>query len=249
MKKLVAALACRNKGSRLYGKPLQNLDISGQITVLDNIVSCLDSIDVIDALVLGIAHGVENDVFVDYATKNGLSYIRGDEVDVLGRLIQCGEVGAATDVFRTTSESPFLFFDVVNQCWEQHVKHNNDATFLDDIVDGCGFEIISLDALKKSHRDGEDRHRSELCSLFIRDHKSDFIIEYVQPPKELVRTDLRLTVDYPEDLVVCRAIYDKFKHHAPNMPLLEVVKYLDSKPDLVKLIAPYCEDGYSTMYL
>ena len=27
MRKLVAALACRNKGSRLYGKPLQNLDI------------------------------------------------------------------------------------------------------------------------------------------------------------------------------------------------------------------------------
>ena len=26
-KKLVAALACRNQGTRLYGKPIQNLDI------------------------------------------------------------------------------------------------------------------------------------------------------------------------------------------------------------------------------
>ncbi len=27
MRKLVACLACRNEGTRLYGKPLQNLDV------------------------------------------------------------------------------------------------------------------------------------------------------------------------------------------------------------------------------
>ena len=35
-KKLVAVLACRNNGSRLYAKPLQKLDKN--ITVLDNIL-------------------------------------------------------------------------------------------------------------------------------------------------------------------------------------------------------------------
>ena len=36
-RKLVAAIACRNQGSRLYGKPIQNLDIkngSRMITLL-----------------------------------------------------------------------------------------------------------------------------------------------------------------------------------------------------------------------
>ena len=37
-RKLVAALACRNQGSRLYGKPLQNLDIEKGIRIIDNIV-------------------------------------------------------------------------------------------------------------------------------------------------------------------------------------------------------------------
>ena len=35
-KKLVAALACRNQGTRLYGKPIQNLDIENGITIIDN---------------------------------------------------------------------------------------------------------------------------------------------------------------------------------------------------------------------
>ena len=166
MRKLVAAIACRNKGSRMYGKPLQNLNITNEITILDNIIGCLKSIKIIDSIVLGISEGIENDTYVDYAIKNQLKYIRGDEVDVLGRLVQCGEYENSTDIFRITSESPFCFFDMINQSWAHHVEYNNDATLLDEIIDGCGFEIISLEALQKSHRDGNDKHRSELCTLF-----------------------------------------------------------------------------------
>ena len=38
-RKLVAALACRNQGTRLYGKPLQNLDIDKGITILDYMIN------------------------------------------------------------------------------------------------------------------------------------------------------------------------------------------------------------------
>jgi len=85
MKKLVVALACRNKGSRLYGKPLQNLDIEKDVCILDNIIGCLKNIQTIDDIVLGIAEGVENDVFVEYANKHNIRYIRGDKEDVLSR--------------------------------------------------------------------------------------------------------------------------------------------------------------------
>ena len=40
-RKLVAALACRNQGSRLYGKPLQNLDVENGIRIIDNIIQVL----------------------------------------------------------------------------------------------------------------------------------------------------------------------------------------------------------------
>jgi len=248
-RKLIVALACRNTGSRLYGKPLQNLDIDKGISILDNIISCLKQIEVIDDFVLGIAEGVENVVFVEFANDNKIGYIRGDEDDVLSRLIQCGDFGSATDIFRSTSESPFLYFDLIEQAWEKHIQNNNDATFLDDIIDGCGFEILSLDALKKSHQDGEEKHRSEFCTLYIRENKDKFRIEYITPPEQLKRKDIRLTVDYPEDLIVCRAVYENFKSFAPNIPLLDAVNYLDNNSHLLKLTSPFCEEGYSTMYL
>jgi spore coat polysaccharide biosynthesis protein SpsF len=249
MRKLVAALACRNKGSRLYGKPLQNLDIDRGISILDNIVACLKKIPTIDSIVLGVADGVENDEFVEYAQANNIGCIRGDEEDVLERLIYCGDFNGATDIFRSTSESPFLYFDLIDEAWAQHINNKNDATFLDNIIDGCGFEILSLDALKRSHNEGEDRHRSELCTLYIRENKDQFKLDYIEPPEKLARKDIRLTVDYPEDLIVCRAVYEKFKNSAPKIPLLDAVDFLDDNIQLLKLTSPFCEEGYNTMYL
>lgn len=248
-KKLVAALACRNQGTRLYGKPVQNLDIENGTRIIDNVISCLQSIACIDEVVLGISAGLENTIFVDIANEKNLKYIIGDEDDVLSRLIDCGICSNATDIFRVTSESPFLFFDPVEDLWSAHAKNNLDATFYDHIVDGSGFEILSLKALQKSHVMGEDKHRSELCTLYIRENISEFKVEKPKPLQELVRKDLRLTVDNPEDLVVCRKLFTEFKHLAPRIPVLALVKYLDSNKELKRLTYPLTESGYATMYL
>ena len=129
-RKLIAALAVRNQGSRLYGKPLQNLDVESGTTVLANILACLRSVECIDEIVLGIANGLENDTFVEYAKANNIGFIRGDEDDVLERIIRCGDSKGATDIFRLTSESPFPCFDLIDDAWKQHIDNNNDATFI-----------------------------------------------------------------------------------------------------------------------
>jgi spore coat polysaccharide biosynthesis protein SpsF len=173
----------------------------------------------------------------------------GDEKDVLSRLIKCGQHAGATDIFRVTSESPFVYHNLVKDAWNRHLDNGSDATFLDDIIDGCGFEILNLSALQTSHAKGEDKHRSELCTLYIRENKDVFKVDYITPPVVLKRKDLRLTVDYPEDLILCRAVYEAFKHQLPRVELTEVVEFLDRNPDLKRLTAPFCEAGYSTMYL
>lgn len=249
MRKLVAAIACRCEGSRLYGKPLQNLDIESGYTILDNIVECLRLAECIEDIALGISEGPSNSQFHQFGSREKLKTVTGDEEDVLSRLIRCGEIAEATDIFRVTSESPFPCFDLIDTAWQAHQAEEADATFLDHVIDGCNFEIVRLSALIKSHDAGNDRHRSELCTLYIRENKSDFNISYVDPPRYLKRKDLRLTVDYPEDLVVARAVYEEFKCRAPEIPLDKVVAFLDSKPDLLRLIQPFCEAGYETMYV
>lgn len=248
-RRLVAAIACRNQGSRLYGKPLQNLDVEKGVRILDNIIDCLQGIECIDEVVLGISEGVENEIFESVANGKGLRFVVGDQIDVLSRLVRCGQLTQATDIFRVTSESPYLYFEPVEDLWHQHCEGSADATFLDNIVDGCGFEIVSQTALEQSHVHGSDKHRSELCTLFLRENLDTYKVDIVEPPVGLVRRDLRLTVDNPEDLVVCRIIYEAFKDLAPRIPVTEIVKFLDMNPNLIELLAPFTEMGYSTMYV
>jgi spore coat polysaccharide biosynthesis protein SpsF len=248
-RRLVAAIACRNQGSRLYGKPIQNLDVEKGIRIIDNIIDCLRTIDFIDEIVLGISEGVENEVFKTIAEEKGLRYVVGDQVDVLSRLVKCGQLAGATDVFRVTSESPFLYFEPVEALWQRHQAEQADATFMDDVIDGCGFEILSLKALEESHTKGDKKHRSELCTLYIRENQQHFRIIKANPPDALIRKDLRLTVDNPEDLAVCRIVYGVFKDSAPRIPVPEIVRFLDANPRLIELIAPFTEAGYATMYL
>lgn len=243
-RRLVVALACRINGSRLYGKPLQLLDIEGRVSVLEHMITMLQSESAIAEVVLGVAPGTANEVFHEVAQARGLRSIRGDERDVLGRLILCAEAGGATDVFRVTSESPFTYVEAIADAWHRHVHHGNDVTVTDGLPDGCNFEIFTLEALQRSHVRGTDRHRSELCSLYIREHREEFRVEIVPVPAALQRPMLRLTIDYPEDLILCRAVYAALRAEAPRLPLSRIIPWLDSRPDLTALTAPFASPSW-----
>lgn len=243
-RRLVVALACRINGSRLYGKPLQLLDIAGRVSVLDHMITMLTSEPAIAEVVLGVADAGVNEVFHDVAAARGIRSIRGDERDVLGRLIQCADAGQATDVFRVTSESPFTYMEAVADAWQRHVQHGNDVTVTDGLPDGANFEIFTREALERSHANGDARHRSELCSLYIREHRDQFQVEIVPTPASLQRPLLRLTIDYPEDLIVCRAVYDALRETAPRLPLARIIQVLDQRPDLSALVAPFASPSW-----
>ena len=240
MRKLVATLACRNDGSRLYGKPLQNLDIENRVTILDHIIDLIRTLKEINEIVLGISEGSANQYYIDYAKEKGVKYIIGSQKDVLERLIQCVEHVNGTDAFRITTESPFFYFEKVEEAWNKHITCNNDLTSFSGVPDGCHFELISLETLKKQHDLGNERHRSEFCTLYLRENIEAFKIEVLDIPQKVMRyKDMRLTVDYPEDLILCRCVYKHLKDYAPKIPLDKIIDFLDSRPDLQALVAPY----------
>jgi len=240
VRRLVAALACRVQGSRLYGKPLQNLDIEKGVTILDHMINLIKTLPEISDAVLGISEGVVNLPFIDVAKKHQIQYIIGDEKDVLKRLIDCGRKAEATDIFRVTTESPYFYYELLPIAWKYHVEYNNDVTTLDGVPEGSHFEIYSMKSLEISHRLGDTKHRSEFCSLYIREHFRDFKIQVLPIPAELERLkDLRLTVDYPEDLVVCRRVYAALRQKAPRFALNEIILFLDQHPEVKSLVSSY----------
>lgn len=240
-RKLVAALACRANGSRLYGKPLQNLEPGYKI--IDHILQNIQKNEEIEEIVLGISEGVENAVFKEIAKKYNISFIEGNEKDVLKRLVDCGQSAQATDIFRITTECPFIAWEYFHQAWKNHLTHTNDITVTDYLPEGMNFEIYKLSVLEESHEKGQDDERSEFCSLYARRHKDRFKIGIIKPEKKLQRTDLRVTVDYPEDLILACAIYKELKEFGPLIPIEKIYNFLDTNPQLNSLVKPYVDES------
>lgn len=247
-KKLVAVLACRNSGQRLYAKPLQNLDIKKKIKIIDQIIFSLKTIKKIKQIILAISDEKENVVYERIAKEHKIRFIYGDKINVLGRLIKGAKKTNATDVFRVTTESPFIYLDNINSAIDNHYKKNADASLCWNMIDGTGFEIIKTKTLILSHKLGSKKHRSELCTLYIRENIKKFKVLKIYPPKKLVRKDLRLTVDYPEDLIICRKIYNSFKKDAPKFKISKIVKFLDNNKFFKNLVSKYTKLGYKNMY-
>jgi spore coat polysaccharide biosynthesis protein SpsF len=240
-RKLVAALACRSGGTRLYGKPLQNISMDEKLTILDYMIDGMKACGAIDEIVLGIAEGNENLVYQEIAKRHGVSFIVGSEKDVLYRLVQCGLAGRATDVFRVTSECPFVAWEYVSAAWDSHVTQSNDVTVTDYMAEGLNFEIYSMASLIESHEKGSSGERSEFCSLYVRNNMEQFQVEIIKPEEQDCRIDQRLTVDYPEDLILCRFVYEQLKKYAPHIPVSAIVKLLDDHPEVAAIVKPFID--------
>ncbi len=231
--KIIATLACRINSSRLYGKPLQ---ILSSYSVLEYMVNRLKERSEISDIVLAISEAKGNEAFIEYAQRNGIKYVIGDDKDVLGRLIKACDLVNGDTVYRVTTESPLTYLEGLPYAVESHFKSDADYTVYAKLPDGVTFELIKLAALKKSHVSGENRHRSELCTLYINENKDKFLMNILEIDPGLQRPDYRLTIDYPEDLILLRKIFKHFGGDDKAIPYKQVIEFLDNNPDLRDIV-------------
>ena len=235
-RKLVAVIACRNNSSRLYAKPLQYLDVKSHISILDFIISGLKKNRYISEIILVISNNKDNLVYKTIARNKNIEYLFGSDKDVLKRLILGAKKNFATDVFRITSESHFVSLDQIAKYWKKHKDEKNDLTIYSNNVDGMGFEIFTKKALMKSHKLGKTRHRSELCDLYIRENIQNFKVSYNLD--KLTKIKFRLTVDNPEDLILCKKIFKNVIKSYPNFTTKKILNFLENKNNIgyIKLV-------------
>lgn len=236
-RKLVAVMACRADSTRLYAKPLQNL-VAGK-TVLDQKLDTLLSLgNVVADSIIAISEGTENLCYIDVAKRRKIRYLFGSKSDILSRIVNGGLYAGATDVLRLTSENPFIWWEKLPEAWDVHLQEDNDLTVTDGCPLGSYFEIIRLDALLTAY-ERANAYQREACTQYFRDYPDQFKIRVLTPSKDRFRLDVRLTIDNPEDLVVCRQIYEHFQDQTPLIPLSEIVRLWDERPLFKQLLDPY----------
>jgi spore coat polysaccharide biosynthesis protein SpsF len=230
-------LPCRANSTRLFAKPLQ--PVAPGVSILEYLVRSLLGFSCVAKVSLAIAKGTGDGAFVELAKRLGISYHLGSETDVLGRVIECAHAARASDVLRKTSEDPFFDYSALEPAWATHVADGNDVTALDDVPEGTAFELFTLAALERCHRLSSAEDREHIAN-YARFHQDEFRIEILGPANPACRRlELRLTVDNPEDLILCRAVMAELGSRHARIPLCETVRFLDRNPQLTALVRPF----------
>ena len=236
MSKVVGVVSARMRSSRCPGKAIAPL--AGK-PLLEHLLNRLLSVDELDEVVLATSESPENQVLVELGERVGVGVFAGDEEDVLGRYVEAADRWQADAVVRVTGDNPLTDLSLVRNLVDLHRRQDADYTYVpgDALLMGILPEVISRRALTVSHHDGEDRHRSELVNLYIKENPERFRIVTAELPEQLYRPAYRLTVDEPEDLELMGAIFDKLYRPGEVLETAEAIRLLDEEPPLVAINA------------
>ena len=232
----VIVVSARMASSRCPGKALAPL--AGR-PLLEVLLDRMAGVRGVDGVVLATSVKAENDPLVEAARRAGFEAFRGDEDDVLRRHVDCARALGADHVVRVTGDNPLTDVETIELLVERHRREGADYTYVpgDALLMGILSEVISRPALERSWERGKPRHRSELMTLYIKEHPAEFKVVTADLPAGLYRPEYRLTVDEPEDVRLMQEIFARLAAPGRRVTTREAIALLDREPDLARINA------------
>jgi spore coat polysaccharide biosynthesis protein SpsF len=234
--RVIGIVSARMASSRYPGKAM--VPLAGR-PLIEVLLERIASVPDLDSVALATSSNPENLPLVDLARRLGIPAYQGDENDVLRRHVECGLHMRADHIVRVTGDNPLTDLETIERLVALHLESGADYTYVpgDALLMGILPEVISRVALERSWKRGEARHRSELVTLYIKEHPTEFKIKTAELPPELYRPEYRLTVDHAEDVALMQALFARLAAPGKIVSTREAIALLDSEPALARMNA------------
>lgn len=235
MGKVVASIEARMNSSRYPGKVLA--DIAGQPT-LTRLVQRLRRCRTLDGIVVATTAGAADDPVAIWAAGEGVPCFRGSEEDVLGRVVEAHAMMDSEVVVELTGDCPLTDPAVVDLAVDTFLANACDVVTttrkrsFPPGIDAQVFRAADLAAVAAATDDPVER---EHVSLYFYEHPERYRILHLMAPQPW-RGDVRLLLDYPEDMALMREIWRGLEPvFGDAFTIVEVLDLMQRQPALAKL--------------
>ncbi|MCG9900356.1 MAG: hypothetical protein MH132_10175 [Hydrotalea sp.] len=150
---------------------------------------------------------------VQIAEDLGIEVFRGDENDVLKRYYETAKRYNINNIIRVCGDDPLIDPECIYSLINEHKANSVDyinASHRNGWIYGTTAELISFDCLKYAHKKAFSEIEREHVNPFIRNYRNFSKVLISPKDKRLIRPDIYLTVDFPEDFEVIRQIIEYF---------------------------------------
>ena len=229
-------VSARMASARYPGKAL--VPLAGQ-PLLQVLLERMRAARGVEGVALATSRGADHDPLAELAGRLGVFAFRGDEDDVLRRHVECAQALGAQHVVRVTADNPLTDLETLEDLVRLHQARGADYTYVpgEALLMGILPEVIATSALERSWQRGDARHRSELVTLYIKEHPQEFVIATGELPAGRLRPQYRLTVDEPEDVALMQALFARLAAPGKLVSTAEAIALLDRQPELAALNA------------
>jgi spore coat polysaccharide biosynthesis protein SpsF len=212
-KRIGFVIQARMKSTRLPGKILIPIPLPNGKPLLLWILDELKKSRHKPEIWVATSKNKENDVLAKFCEANGILCFRGEEEDVLSRFLSITQDRQFDVVVRLTADNPLIDISILDECIAHHIQKKNDYTSTKNLPLGMNFEVISAKTLLSAKEANLEEADREHVTLYIKNNNTYKRGEY-SPRTPIDLKNLRLTVDYPSDLLVVSTLlglYDSEK--------------------------------------
>ncbi len=231
----------RMGSTRLPGKVLKELE-TGK-TCLDFVIQQLQDVFGIDNIVIATTNLEEDDIIEQFCKNRKINVFRGESINVLDRYYNCAKKFDIENIVRITSDCPLIDPKIVLELIKMmktgkfdYVTNTLNRTF----PTGLDVEIFTFHALEQSWKIAELPSEKEHVTPFIK--KNSKIFKHHNLENNIDKSDVRITLDTPEDLMLIRSVISKIS----NRPIFykDLIDLFEREPEILSINKNVKHDGY-----
>jgi spore coat polysaccharide biosynthesis protein SpsF len=232
-----AILQARMKSARLPGKVL--MPVVGRAMISLNIERIRQA-RTVQTLVVATSDAPEDDALASLCAGEGVPVFRGSEEDVLDRIHRCAAEYGWPVFGKFTADNPLIDPAVIDRVIDaflaapdqyDYVSNNHPPTW----QDGQEVEVIRSAALAQAWREGTQSFQREHVTPFIWDQPERYRLSNVARDDDAWYRRYRWTLDYPEDYLFVKAVYEHLYPAKAAFDTADVMALLEARPAIAAL--------------
>ncbi|MBZ0147683.1 MAG: glycosyltransferase family protein, partial [Pseudorhodoplanes sp.] len=236
MARVIGSIEARMKSTRLPGKVL--IDIEGA-PALTRLLRRMRRARSLDGIVLATTDTPADDSLVAWAKNENVDFYRGSEDDVLARVVGAHRQMNTDIIVEVCGDCPLIDPDIIDMAVATFNSNDVDVvttTARQLVPQGADAQVFRFNALAEVERTVFDSAVREHVSLYFYEHPERYRIAHLVPPSRWCRPEQRLQLDYPEDLVFIRAVYQRLlPAHGDAFGLDDILALLKKYPSLAAI--------------
>jgi spore coat polysaccharide biosynthesis protein SpsF len=239
-KKISCIVQARVNSKRLPGKIL--MPVFGK-SLLQLLLERLKKLKTIDYLIVATTKHKLDDQTAKIAKLINVKIYRGDEHNVLKRYYDCAKINKSSIIIRVTADCPLIDIKYINELLKIFLKNDYDYLSnldLNYLPDGFHCEIFNFRSLEKAQKLAKSKFDREHVTSFLWSNPKIFSIHHYCGKKLKNHSkDIRLTLDYHEDYILIKEVFEKLYKKNKFFSLVEITAFLEKNKSFLKINEKY----------